>query len=375
MNNTPFDINEIKEQFNLPGEMTKYETIHNGHINSTFVLDFENDGVASQYLLQQINVKVFTEPDKLMQNISGVTEYLKEVIEKNGGDPARETLNFKKAKSGKAYFVSNDGKYWRCYDYVTKAYSCQSIEDPVVFYNSAVAFGNFQRLLADYPADSLFETIPNFHNTVSRYSDFMKAVEENLSGRADSVKAEIDFATAREADCHVVVDLFAEGKLPARVTHNDTKLNNVLFDEETNKGICVIDLDTVMPGSSLYDFGDSIRFGANHAAEDEKDLSLVYLDLNLFEQYCRGYLSAAGESLTKTEIEYLPFSAKLMTYECGIRFLADYINGDTYFKTQYPEHNLDRCRTQFALVADIEKKYDSMKEIVSKICDEYGIEK
>lgn len=371
----PFNINEIKEQFNLRGEMTKYETIHNGHINSTFVLDFDNNGEISQYLLQQINVNVFAEPDKLMQNITGVTEHLKGIIRKNGGNPSRETLNFKKAKSGKAYFVSDDGRYWRCYDYVTNAYSCQSIEDPVVFYNSAVAFGNFQRLLADYPAESLFETIPNFHNTVSRYSDFLTAVEKNLSGRADNVKEEIAFAMAREADCHTVVDLIAEGKLPVRVTHNDTKLNNVLFDTDTNKGICVIDLDTVMPGSALYDFGDSIRFGANHAAEDEKDLSLVYLDLGLFEQYCRGYLSSAGKSLTKTEIEYLAFSAKLMTYECGLRFLGDYINGDTYFKTRYPEHNLDRCRTQFALVADIEKKYDDMKEIVSRICDEYGIEK
>ena len=203
----------------------------------------------------------------------------------------------------------------------------------------------------------------------------MEAVKNNIAGRLDSVKEEVKFAQEREADTHVVVDLIAEGKLPMRVTHNDTKLNNVMFDNNTDKGICVIDLDTVMPGSSLYDFGDSIRFGANHAAEDEKDLSLVYLDLNLFEQYCRGYLESAGKSLTKTEIEYLPFSAKLMTFECGMRFLGDYLNGDTYFKTAYPEHNLDRCHTQFALVADIEKKFDEMKAIVERICKELEIEK
>lgn len=370
-----FDIEEIKEHFNFEGEYTGYYSIHNGHINNTYVLEFNHNGNYRAYLLQQINTYVFTSPDKLMENVVGVTEYLHKIIVENGGDPERETLNVIKTKDGAPYFVSKDNRYWRCYNFITDAYTCQAIENPVVFYNSAVAFGNFQRLLADYPADSLHETIPNFHNTVSRYNDLMEAVKNNIAGRLDSVKEEVKFAQEREADTHVVVDLIAEGKLPMRVTHNDTKLNNVMFDNNTDKGICVIDLDTVMPGSSLYDFGDSIRFGANHAAEDEKDLSLVYLDLNLFEQYCRGYLESAGKSLTKTEIEYLPFSAKLMTFECGMRFLGDYLNGDTYFKIRYPEHNLDRCHTQFALVADIEKKFDEMKAIVSRICSELGIEK
>lgn len=370
-----FDIDEIKEHYEFPGEYTGYYSIHNGHINNTYVLEFNDNGKYKAFLLQQINTYVFTDPDQLMENVVGVTEYLHKIITENGGDPDRETLNVIKTKDSAPYFVSKDNRHWRCYNFITDAYTCQAIDNPVVFYNSAVAFGNFQRLLADYPADSLHETIPNFHNTVSRYNDLMKAIDKNAAGRADSVKAEIEFAKEREADTHVVVDLIAEGKLPMRVTHNDTKLNNVMFDNNTDKGICVIDLDTVMPGSSLYDFGDSIRFGANHAAEDEKDLSLVYLDLNLFEQYCRGYLESAGKSLTKTEIEYLPFSAKLMTFECGMRFLGDYLNGDTYFKVDYPEHNLDRCRTQFALVADIEKKFDKMKEIVSQICDELGIEK
>ena len=370
-----FDIEEIKEHFNFEGKYTGYYSIHNGHINNTYVLEFNHNGNYRAYLLQQINTYVFTSPDKLMENVVGVTEYLHKIIVENGGDPERETLNVIKTKDGAPYFVSKDNRYWRCYNFITDAYTCQAIENPVVFYNSAVAFGNFQRLLADYPADSLHETIPNFHNTVSRYNDLMEAVKNNIAGRLDSVKEEVKFAQEREADTHVVVDLIAEGKLPMRVTHNDTKLNNVMFDNNTDKGICVIDLDTVMPGSSLYDFGDSIRFGANHAAEDEKDLSLVYLDLNLFEQYCRGYLESAGKSLTKTEIEYLPFSAKLMTFECGMRFLGDYLNGDTYFKIGYPEHNLDRCHTQFALVADIEKKFDEMKAIVSRICSELGIEK
>lgn len=370
-----FDIEEIREHFDFEGEYTGFYPIHNGHINNTYVLEFENGENVKSYLLQQINTNVFANPEKLMENVVGVTEYLHKIIVENGGDPDRETLNVIKTRDGKPFFVSKDNRYWRCYNFITDAYTCQTIENPVVFYNSAVAFGNFQRLLADYPADSLHETIPNFHNTVSRYSDLMAAVEKNASGRLDNVKEEVQFAIDREKDTHVVVDLINEGKLPMRVTHNDTKLNNVMFDNQTDKGICVIDLDTVMPGSSLYDFGDSIRFGANHAAEDEKDLSLVYLDLDLFEQYCRGYLESAGKSLTKTEIEYLPFSAKLMTFECGMRFLGDYLNGDTYFKIAYPEHNLDRCHTQFALVADIENKFDEMKAIVSRICSELGIEK
>lgn len=370
-----FDIEEIREHFDFEGDYTGFYPIHNGHINNTYVLEFENGENVKSYLLQQINTNVFNDPEKLMENVVGVTEYLHKIIVENGGDPDRETLNVIKTRDGKPFLVSNDNRYWRCYNFITDAYTCQTIENPVVFYNSAVAFGNFQRLLADYPADSLHETIPNFHNTVSRYADLMSAVEKNAAGRLDSVKEEVQFAKDREKDTHVVVDLINEGKLPMRVTHNDTKLNNVMFDNQTDKGICVIDLDTVMPGSSLYDFGDSIRFGANHAAEDEKDLSLVYLDLNLFEQYCRGYLESAGKSLTKTEIEYLPFSAKLMTFECGMRFLGDYLNGDTYFKTAYPEHNLDRCHTQFALVADIEKKFDEMKAIVERICKELEIEK
>lgn len=370
-----FDIEEIREHFDFEGDYTGFYPIHNGHINNTYVLEFENGKNVKSYLLQQINTNVFNDPEKLMENVVGVTEYLHKIIVENGGDPDRETLNVIKTRDGKPFLVSKDNRYWRCYNFITDAYTCQTIENPVVFYNSAVAFGNFQRLLADYPANSLHETIPNFHNTVSRYADLMAAVEKNAAGRLDSVKEEVQFAKDREKDTHVVVDLINEGKLPMRVTHNDTKLNNVMFDNQTDKGICVIDLDTVMPGSSLYDFGDSIRFGANHAAEDEKDLSLVYLDLNLFEQYCRGYLESAGKSLTKTEIEYLPFSAKLMTFECGMRFLGDYLNGDTYFKTAYPEHNLDRCHTQFALVADIEKKFDEMKAIVERICKELEIEK
>lgn len=364
--NTPFNAAEIQKNFGLRGTFSEYNQIHDGHINYTYKIVFEDGGIRTPYLLQKINTDTFRDPDALMENILGVTEHLRAYILEHGGDPDRETLNVIKTVEGKPYYRNEADECYRMYKFITEAYTCQQIENPTVFYNAARAFGDFQRRLADYPSEKLHEILPDFHNTAKRFENLQKAIAENKSGRKGNVAAEIAFAQAREADSHVLVDLLAAGRLPLRVTHNDTKLNNVMFDNHTNKGICVIDLDTVMPGLSLYDFGDSIRFGANHAAEDEKDLSKVWLDLNLFENYVRGYLESTGESLTTTEIEYLPFSAKLLTFECGMRFLTDYLDGDTYFHTNYPDHNLDRCRTQFALVADMEKKMDEMKAIVSK---------
>lgn len=361
------NLNELIDAFNFEGSFAKAEQIHAGHINSTFVVDFtDNNGNLHQYLLQQINTFVFKNPDKLMENIVGVTSHVHNYIVEHGGNPDREGLYVYHTKDGNPYYVDSDGKHWRCYNYIYDAHSYQAVENPEVFYNAAKTFGKFQEMLADYPIDSLYETIPNFHNTVSRISDFKKAVADNLSGRADSVKEEIAFVLDREQDCHILVDLIESGDLPLKVTHNDTKLNNIMFDNETNQGICVVDLDTVMPGLSLYDFGDSIRFGANTAAEDEKDLSKVSLSLEYFEAYVKGYLESAGKSLTAKEIECLPISAKLMTLECGMRFLGDYINGDVYFKTGYPEHNLDRAHTQLVLVKDMEAKFDEMTAIVEK---------
>jgi len=362
-----FNIAEILKSFNFEGEYAGFYVQNNGHINNTFVLEFRDEfEQINYYLLQQINTFVFKNPDELMENIVSVTEYLRDITIKNGGDPKRENLNVIFTKDCKPYFLDNEGRYWRCYNFITDSYTCERIEDPLVFYNAAKAFGDFQCKLADYPIEKLHETIPNFHNTVSRFKDLKKAVDENIANRAESALGEIDFAFKREADTGVLLNLLAEGKLPLRVTHNDTKLNNVMFDNESNEGICVIDLDTVMPGLSLYDFGDSIRFGASTADEDERDLSKVAIDLELYEQYVKGYLSTAGKSLTPCEVEYLPFAAKLITFECGIRFLADYLNGDTYFRTSYADHNLVRCRTQFALVADMEKKKKIMEDITAK---------
>jgi hypothetical protein len=302
-----------------------------------------------------------------MENVMGVTAHLRNKIIAVGGDPMRETLTVYPAKDGKNYVMSDDGGCWRLYNFVDDTYSINELTNPEDFRNAALTFGNFQKLLADYPIETLHDTIPNFHNTPSRFNDFKTAVENNFSGRKEECLPEIEFVFAREKDCSVITDLLESGVMPLKVTHNDTKLNNVLFDKKTNKGICVVDLDTVMPGSSLYDFGDSIRFGANTAAEDEKDLSKVSLSLEYFKAYVDGYLETAGDSLTKEEVDLLPFASKLLTFECGMRFLADFLNGDVYFKTEYPEHNLVRARTQFKLVADIEAKMDEMTAIVDEI--------
>ncbi len=358
---------EIIKAFPEFGKYIGYRPITDGHINDTYVVKYETaDGECLQYLLQRINVNVFKKPVELMENVCGVTSFLREKIEKEGGDPTRETLTVYSAKDGKNYVMADDGGCWRMYNFVDDTYSINELTSPNDFRSAALSFGNFQNQLADYPIETLHETIPNFHNTPSRFKDFLEALDKNASGRKDAAKPEIDFVLEREKDCSVITDLLNCGDLPLRVTHNDTKLNNVLFDKKTNKGICVVDLDTVMPGSSLYDFGDSIRFGANTAAEDETDLSKVTLSLEYFKAYVEGYLETAGPSLTENEIKYLPFAAKLLTFECGIRFLGDFINGDVYFKVDYPEHNLIRARTQFKLVEDIEAKYGEMVNIVDE---------
>ena len=338
-----------------------------GHINDTFAGTIDiGGGKTKRLIFQRINHSIFTDPDGLMNNICGVTEFLKDIIAKNGGDPNRETMTVIKTVDGGNYYKDADGNYWRAYDFIEDTNCFQSIESDEDFYNCGAAFGNFQRQLADYPAAKLCETIVNFHNTESRIKDFEKAVKDDIKGRAKDVQAEIDFAMQRkEAGCEIV-NLLRDGKMPLRVTHNDTKLNIILFDAQSGEALCIIDLDTVMPGAAAYDFGDSIRFGASTGAEDEIDLSKIEMSLDLFEVFTKGYLSVAKEFLTETELYSLAIGAKIMTYECGIRFLTDYLNGDTYFKIHREHHNLDRCRTQFKLVADMEKKMDEMHAIVKK---------
>jgi Ser/Thr protein kinase RdoA (MazF antagonist) len=301
-----------------------------------------------------------------MSNIVLVTEHLRKKIIENGGDPERETLTVMPTITGKSYYKTKNGYYFRMYIFIEGATTYQIVEQPEHFYNAAKSFGLFQKLLADFPAEKLYETIADFHNTKVRFENLKIAIKNDKVGRLKEVEAEIKFAYEREKDISIIIDAISAGKVPLRVTHNDTKYNNVMIDDLTGKGVCVIDLDTVMPGSLLYDYGDSLRFGTNPSEEDEKDLSKVYSDINLFEYFTKGYLEELKDTLTETEIELLPFSAKLMTFECGIRFLTDYLNGDTYFKIHRPEQNLDRCRTQFKLVADMEEKMEKMTEIVRK---------
>ena len=358
---------EIVPKFAIEGTLTEAVPYGSGHINDTVRLTcaLENGG-QKRYILQRMNDGIFKNPVELMENVMNVTSFLRKKIVERGGDPERETLNVIRTVDGDNFLKDEDRDFWRMYIFIENATSFDMVRTPEDFYNSAVSFGNFQLLLQDYPAATLHETIPNFHNTVSRFADFKKAVEEDVCGRAKEVQDEIRFVMEREADTHVICDALANGEIPLRVTHNDTKLNNIMIDNETGKGICVIDLDTVMPGSALYDYGDSIRFGASTGAEDEKNLELINCDMGLFEIYTKGYVEGCGVSLTEKEIRMLPMGAKLMTLECGMRFLADYLQGDVYFKIHRPEHNLDRARTQFKLVADMEKKWDEMAGIVEK---------
>ena len=361
-------IREAIENLCFEGTFVEEMPWGNGHINDTFLAIFENeDKTTRRYILQRMNKNIFKNPVELMENIVGVTSYLRKIIIENGGEPDRETLNVVPAKDGKTYYVDSTGEYWRGYLYVEGATSYDQVEKIEDFYESAVSFGNFQRLLADYPAETLHETIPNFHNTKVRFATFKKAVEEDVMGRAAEVAKEIQFVLDREEIANYFTDLLEANELPLRVTHNDTKLNNIMMDNATGKGICVIDLDTVMPGLAMNDFGDSIRFGASTAAEDEKDLDKVWCDMELFETYARGFITGCGGKLTEKEIKLLPMGAKTMTFECGMRFLTDYLQGDTYFKVHRPGHNLDRCRTQFKLVSDMETKWDVMQEIIAKL--------
>ena len=357
-------LKEAAAAFATDGEAVSCQRYGSGHINDTFRLICEKH----PYILQRMLSLMKPEKLSLMRNIEGVTTFLRQEVIKNNGDPDRETLNLIKTRDGGTFYVDSKGNYWRMYLFIEGATCYNLVEKPEDFYQSGKAFGHFQRLLAHYPARELAETIPGFHDTPGRFRAFRKAVEEDICGRASEVQNEIQFVMDREQDMGLAMDMLAKGELPLRVTHNDTKLNNIMIDDKTGQAICIIDLDTVMPGLSIFDFGDSIRFGANTAEEDETDLTKVSLSVPLFEIYTRGFLEGCAGSLTEAEVKMLPQGARLMTLECGIRFLTDYLSGDTYFKISREKHNLDRCRTQFGLVEDMEKKWGEMERIVEAVC-------
>ncbi len=334
----------------------------NGHINDTYLVETDRD----KYILQRINTSIFKKPEELMSNIYKITEHLKKSIRERGGDELREALTVIKTTDGRLYYQDEKGDAFRMYLFIRDAVCLEKADTPEEFYESAVAFGNFQRLLSDFDAGELYETIPDFHNTPKRYEAFEKAVMEDVAGRVKEVLPEIDFLRDRKDKLWRGRRLLEENRLPLRVTHNDTKLNNIMMDAATGKGMTIIDLDTVMPGLSIHDFGDSIRFGANTASEDERDLSLVGIDLELFEAYVNGFLEGAGGGLTDEEIDELVYGAWNMTAECGMRFLTDYLEGDKYFKIHREGHNLDRARNQFALLRSMEDCVDELTAIVER---------
>lgn len=362
---------EVVRHFPHEGKYLGSKSYGHGHINDTFLLSYQlYDDTVKRVILQRMNHEIFKKPVELMENVMGVTSFLKKKIIENGGDPERETLNVVTTDEGLPYYVDQDGNYWRAYHFIEDATSYDVVENPEDFYESAVAFGHFQKLLSDYPASTLHETIEGFHDTKKRFARFKEVVSEDKMGRAAGVQKEIQFVLDRQDTAEVLGGMQANGELPLRVTHNDTKLNNIMLDNTTRKAICVIDLDTVMPGLAVNDFGDSIRFGASTGAEDEADLSKISCDMRLFELYTKGFIEGCGGRLSKAELEALPLGAKVMTFECGMRFLTDYLEGDVYFKIHREGHNLDRARTQFKLVADMEEKWNTMNEIVKKFIQE-----
>ena len=351
------NIRNAVAAFQIEGQSVSCKEFGSGHINSTFKIRTDCD---KTYVLQHINKYVFKDPVKVMENISAVTNYIE-----NRGCSACTTMHFIPNTDGLYYHQDADGEFWRMYEFVPGV-CLDSPECDEDLYQSALAFGWFQELLSDFPAETLHETIPHFHDTVHRYALLRASVDADAAGRAAGVQKEIAYLLEREEMAGTLQRMLDAGELPLRVTHNDTKLNNVLLDEVTHKSICVLDLDTVMPGSSLYDFGDAIRFGASTAAEDEADLSKVGLNLRLFEMYTKGYLEAVS-SLTESELQLLPMGALVMTLELATRFLKDYLDGDLYFKTKKPDHNLIRARNQIALAADMERKLPEMNRIVTSL--------
>lgn len=360
------DIQAICGQFDFAGTFVSAEPYGDGHINDTYKVTYDLEGSERYYILQRVNGTIFKAPEKLMENIVNVTEYLADIIQYEPTQEGYEVLEVIKTREGAHFITGASGDLYRAYVFVLNATGHTFAENNSMLTAAGKAFGEMQRLLEDFPVEKLHETIKDFHHTVKRYEAFKEVCEKDPVGRAGTCQDEIAFVHAHKDVLSIIVDALEAGDIPARVTHNDTKINNVLLDDVTYEGRCVIDLDTVMPGSALYDFGDAIRSCGSTVAEDSEDLEALDLDLERFEAYTKGYLSAIGTTLTEKELELLPYGALIMTLECGIRFLTDHLDGDNYFKVHKDNHNLIRCKNQFAYVAAMEEKMAAMKAIVSK---------
>lgn len=360
----------ILKHFLFNGKFESIEDNKSGLINSTYILNYIDDNSNKRrYILQSINTNIFKNPLELMQNIYNVTEHIKSVTLEKGKDASRITLTIIKTTDDKFFYKDADGVYWRAYNFIEGAVAYNKIERKEHFFSAGVALGQFQKNLENYPIDKLYETIANFHNTPMRFKSLCKAIAENKANRRDLVACEIKFFEDREDFYSIIIDEMSKGTIPLRVTHNDTKINNVMIDTETEEAVCLIDLDTVMPGSALYDFGDSIRFGTNTTVEDDSKLENVKFNEELFASYTQGYLSEMKENLTDMEIMLLPESAILMTLECGMRFLTDYLEGDVYFGISRENHNIDRARNQIKLAIEMENNIEKMRSIVKAALD------
>ncbi len=365
------DIKHVLKQFAFQGKYLSVEELNSGNINTTYLLAYEQeDGSIKHYVLQRINTVAFKNPHELMVNIQLVTNHIAAAMARNKVDCDRKTLEFILCKQGGyIYFNESTNRYWRAYVFIENAIAYDKIEDPQHFYEAGRGFGEFQRYLFDFPAEKLTATIPDFHNTTKRFYAFVAAVAEDRAGRVASLEREIDFFFDRRKMMNSIISLTEKGILPERVTHNDTKLNNVLIDNKTGKAICVIDLDTVMSGSILYDYGDAIRYGACTAAEDETDLCKIDVDMDLFRLFTDGFVSEIAHTITDDEIRNLPLGVLVITCELAMRFLTDYINGDEYFKVKYPEHNLVRAHAQMKLLEVFEARYEEMQKYVNGLID------
>ena len=359
--NSKHDVRDVARHFQIYGEFRSAEPYGSGHINDTYCAIFDQAGTVTRYILQRINHNIFKKPVSLMENIQRVTTHL---AGKMSGEPdfSRRVLTLIPVRNGLFYHHDEQGNYWRAYLFIEKAKTYDAVESAGQAFEAARAYGRFQKLLADLPAPRLHDTIPDFHHTPKRFAALVKAIENDAANRAGLAKAEIDFALQRAA----IVDVLINAKLPERVTHNDTKFNNVMLDDVTGEGVCVVDLDTLMPGLTLYDFGDMVRTATSPAKEDELDLTRVAMQLPMFEALLKGYLTFAVDFLTPAEKRLLAFSGKLITFEIGLRFLTDFLGGDTYFKVHRNGHNLDRCRTQFKLVESIEHQEAQMNKLVEE---------
>ena len=355
-------LQQVLARFGIEGRIESVRPIKTGHINQTNVVS----AGGRLYTVQTINTYVFPDCDGVMENILSVTEHLRKKVIARGGNPEREVLHFYSTAEGKGNWQDAEGRQWRVYDYVDDCITYGIADDLQVLTDAGQAFGNFQKLLADYDGASLNETIVNFHNTRQRYLNLEEGIKRNASGRLETALPEVSFYRDRTETASRLVEQIEKGILPLRVTHNDTKFNNILIDTATKKPLCVIDLDTIMPGLAAYDFGDAIRYCANSAAEDEKDLEKVYFCMDKYEAFAKGFIGGADGFFSEAELDSMVWGCIIMTLECGSRFLLDYLDGDKYFHTEYPEHNLVRARTQMKLAAEMEAHFDEMQAVIRK---------